>query len=204
MKNTRLYLLVIAALVVGALLGSYSLAQSGGGRATGPSRVAVCDIVEVFNDYQRAKDLTAQLNQRREAIEQGAEQRGQNIEQKLQMLEALEEGSSQYEQLYQELQQLRFNREAWMKFQQDMATREHRKLTQEMYQEILDVIEQYAQENDVDAVLFRERRDVQANNTSELISKIAGRKVLYYDDDIDITQTILQQLNAAYRQRNGG
>ncbi|MFW6061704.1 MAG: hypothetical protein ACOC93_02745, partial [Planctomycetota bacterium] len=114
MKSTHLYLLIIGALVGGALLGSYSLAQSDT-RLTDPSQVAVCDVVEVFNRYERANDLTDQLNQRRQAIEQGDKQRTEQIEAKLEVIESLEEGSPRYEELYQELQQLRFNREAWMK-----------------------------------------------------------------------------------------
>ena len=67
MKAARVYVLVIAALLGGAVLLGRSFAQSPS-TAAGPTKVAVCDVVKVFNNYNRAKDLTANLNEKRETV----------------------------------------------------------------------------------------------------------------------------------------
>ena len=70
MKASRIALIAAVALPVAAAVLKDSFAQAGADKPPAPaaassaSRVAVCDMVEVFNNYLRAKDLTAQRDER--------------------------------------------------------------------------------------------------------------------------------------------
>ena len=197
MKPYR-YLLLVAALVPAAvaLLGEVS-AQSGAPAPPG-SRIAACDVVEVFNNYQRAKDLTAKLEERRQAIAAENEQRKKAIETLRMEMEGLKEGSPEYEKRFGEMQRLSVERQAYLQFQEQLAMREHHRLTSDMYEQILKVIARVAREQGYQMVIYRERGDQPTTTTPELLQKIERRKLLYCDDGIDITATVLATLNREY------
>ncbi len=186
---------ILAGLLAGALLAGRSTAAP---ETSSPSAVAVCDIVDIFNQYDKAEALLSTLNARREAIQTEANKQGERIQQQMQMLQDLSPGESQYEKVFQDVQRMRFQREAYLKFQEALALREHSRLTQEMYQEILNMIEQVAASRGAEVVLFREPKEIQAENTQELLAKIERRKVLYWSPRVDITATVLDRLNKAY------
>jgi len=195
MKTPRVgALLVVAAGLAVALSSSEAQAPAG----APPSHVAVCDIVDVFNNYQRAKDLTAKLNERREAIKAEADKRLKEIENRRLEMEGLKVGSKEHEQRLNEVQRLTIERQAYLQFQDALAMREHRNLTKEMYEEILAMVAAVAKERGYDLVLYRESEPLSAEG-QEIVRQIQSRKVLYASEKIDLTETVLGRLNQAYK-----
>ncbi len=140
--------IVVAAAAAVALAWIFPLsAQQGpapiGGAADKPAAatVGVCDVVVVFNEYQRAKDLTLKLNERRDALRAENEKRGKAIDVLRTELEGLKAGSKEYEQRLNEVQRLTIERTAWLQFQESLIMRDHQRLTREMYEQILRMIQ---------------------------------------------------------------
>lgn len=200
MKSKRLYLVVIAALLGGALLLGRSFAQEHvAATVTRPSRVAVCDVVQVFNNYTRAKDLSAQLNESRDKVEAEGQKRQQAIQSMQLELEGLKEGSKEYEGRFNEIQRQTIEQNAWLQYQEALVMREHHRLTREMYDEIIQRITQLAKEKSIDIVLYRMRQEFRSENTRQLLQQIENRRVLYAADSTDLTDEVLAGLNEAYR-----
>lgn len=198
MKAARVYVLVIAVLLGGAVLLDRSFAQPRS-TAAGPTKVAVCDVVKVFNNYNRAKDLTATLNEKRETVKAEAEKRLQAINTIGMELEELVQGSKEYERRFNEVQRLTIERTVWLQYQDALVMRDHHRLTKEMYEEIIKMVGLIAQERGVQIVLSRMSEDLQSENTPQLLQQIERRKVLYAADSVDVTDTVLKRLNEAYR-----
>ncbi len=198
MKAARVYVLVIAVLLGGAVLLDRSFAQPPS-TAGGPTKVAVCDVVKVFKNYNRAKDLTAALNGKRETVTAEAEKRLQAINTIGMELEELVRGSKEYERRFNEARRLTIERTVWLKFEEDLMMRDHHRLTKEMYQETIKMVGLIAQERGVQIVLSRMSEDLQSENTPQLLQQIERRKALYATDDVDMTDTVLKRLNEAYR-----
>ena len=198
MKTSRIYLLVIV-----ALLGTVVLLRRSGaedyGSTTGQTRVAVCDVVQVFNNYVRANDLTAKLTEQTEAIKGEDEKRRKAIETLEMELEGLLKGSKEYQQRYNEMYRQRINRQAWLKYEEDMARSEHHRLTSEMYVEVRKMIAQVARQTGYQIVLYFKRGEMESGSTTELRQQIELRKVLYADASVDLTDTVLMRLNETYR-----
>lgn len=163
------------------------------------TRVAICDIVDVFNNYQRAKDLTSQLNERRDSIKAEADKRAKAIEALRMELEGLKQGSKEFEQRFNEVQRLTIERTAYLQFQDALAMRDHRNLTKEMYEEIMATVGAVAKERGYDIVLARENEPLNLENTQEMLRQIGSRKVLYGATSIDITEPVLGRLNQNYK-----
>lgn len=198
MRFSKVSVLIVVGVALSAAVLSHSLAQPAVKTAT-PTRVAVCDVVEIFNNYQRAKDLTATLNDRRKGIQAENDDRGKKIDDKQEEMKALKQGSKEYEARFNELQRMVLEREAWLKFQETLAIREHHRLTVDMYEEIQKMITALAKERSIQIVLFRDPENITSQNTAELLRQIGMRKVLYSDGSVDMTEDTLRRLNEAYR-----
>lgn len=200
-KLLLLATIVLTVVVLGAGLWDTqtSLAQLS---ASGGAEVAVCDVVEVFNNYERAKDLTAEFQERRERINEESDALRLAIEEKSEELNNLMEGSDEYERQLQEFQRMVIEAQTWAEYQESLARRDYLRLTTDMYEEILDMITVVAEEQGYFVVLFRETRDTSANSMQDLLLQMQNRKVLYSTDEIDITGTVLSRINIAYAAQN--
>jgi len=161
--------------------------------------IAFCDLVLVFNNYQRAKDMTTELNERRKAIEAERTKRSKAVEALQMELQNYKKGSQQYEKTLNEVQRQSIELEAYLRFQEQLALREHRSLTEEMYKEIVTAVAQAAKRQGVSVVLQREQEQLNTDDTKAMLQQIYNRKVLYFNESLDITDAILTSLNQAYK-----
>jgi Skp family chaperone for outer membrane proteins len=198
MRVSRVSVLIVVGVALSAAVLSHSLAQPAAKPAT-PTKVAVCDVVKIFNNYQRAKDLTTEVSERRKVIQSENDARGKKIDDKQKEMKALKKNSKEYESRFKELQLIILEREAWLKYQETLAVREHYRLTVEMCEEIQKMIATLAKERSIQIVLFRDAEKITSQNAAELLRQIGMRKVLYSDSSVDMTEDALWRLNEAYR-----
>ena len=163
------------------------------------TRVAVCDIEQIYANYDRARGLIEKLNDSRQATLKENEDRGKSIETLQMELEQLKVGSKEYEDRFNELQRLTIERQSWLQLKEAIILREHARLTTEMYGEITGAIERIARQDGYDVVLFRENKALESREPKEILDQIRSRKVLYANPACDITQRVLSSMNEAYR-----
>jgi Skp family chaperone for outer membrane proteins len=202
MRTSGTFLTAVIAVSAVAVLLAQVLAQPAGGPPAKPppSRVAVCDVIKVFNNYERGLSLSKEFDQRTEQIKAEDDRRGKEIQNLVERLEALKPGSKEYETQYQEMQKLAIQRRVWFEMQQQSIGREHVRLTEQMYRETLDAVAKVAEERGFDVVLNREGVSITSRSTTELLNKIALRKCLYAKDSSDLTQLVLDRINRQYRE----
>lgn len=198
MKRTGIYLTAIVIVLAGVALLRDSVAQPARPTAV-TTRVAVCDIVEVFDNYQRAKDLTAAMKAQAAKIQAESDKRGKAIEAIKMELDALKAGSKEHEKRLDEMQRLTIERKAWLDFQTAKNMRTHHRLTLEMYNEIRAMVAQVAKERNYQMVIHRNRSKLDTKNTRELLQAIAARKIIFAAEEVDLTETVLGRLNQAFR-----
>ena len=199
MKSSKLVIVLVIVAAVGLVVATHLDAQSGDKAPAGP--VAVCNVLEILNNCQKAKDLTARLNKERGRIEKEVKSRSEAIDNLTKELKLLTVGSEEFEQRFAETQRLQINREAWLKFEQTKAMRTHQKLTREMYDEVQKAIGIVAKGRGFKIVFHQQRGKLQAATTAEMRAEILQRQVVYSDEAVDITASVLSSLNAAYRSK---
>jgi Skp family chaperone for outer membrane proteins len=161
MRRSGMFLIAtVAALGVGLLL-SQSPAQPANPPAPAATRVAVCDVVTVFNKYERALDLSLEFDERAKQINLEAENRAKKIQDLGEILQALKPGSKEHTARLGEMEKLADERAVWMKLQEMKIVRERLRLTEQMYGEILQGIEELAKQRGLGLVLNREGADLQ-------------------------------------------
>jgi Skp family chaperone for outer membrane proteins len=200
-KPSIVALLALAAVSSLVMLGK-TIAQPLGVPAGTPTRVAVCNIVEVFQKYQRAQDLTVKLNERKGTIEAENERRVKELQAKQLELEGLKPGMPEHDKLLEQIRRMQLERQLWLKMEEESILRDHLRLTEEMFKEIREAVGSLAKEQGFELVLQLEPGDIEARNAQELIAQIDRQKILYYADGMDITAAVLQRLDEAYRVRS--
>jgi Skp family chaperone for outer membrane proteins len=197
MKNTRTLVLAAAVVILAAIVLSDSFAE-GPEAPAAPTGLAVCDIVRVFNNYKRAEDLNQEFNARQQEIENQSKKRLEAIEVLRLELEGLNPGSKEYQRRIEEAEKLQIEHKAWLEIEDVRLRRLHYRLTREMYGEILQMVSSISEQRNLSLVLCGESEELISNNLPELVREIERRKVLYRNDNLDITETVLTRLNETY------
>ncbi len=198
MKSPKTLLMVIGALAAWAILLGNLGAQPRREIRVMPTRVAVCDIFEVFNNYKRTKDIAVKLDAHRQQIKNENIKRGKALDSLQLELDSLKESSKKYEETLNEIQRLSIERQAWLTFRASLAARDHHRLTKEMYEEALAMVATIAKAKGLDLVLFHEGKIPPTQNSEDLRRAVQARKILYSADTIDITKETLRRINEAY------
>jgi Skp family chaperone for outer membrane proteins len=202
MKRYRTMILIAAAAVLAAVVLPNALAQTGGGAS--PTRVAVCDVISILRDYEKAKGVTAGLESLRDEIKEKDQQRQQEIESLQLELQSYRTDSEQFRQTRDKIERLAIERKAWLEYQKAVALREHHQQYREIYDEILNKVQQVAEQSGYDMVLFRSQQQLlPTQSTGQLLEEIERRKVLYSSARVDITPVVLESLNAEYAAASG-
>ena len=198
MKTTRIIIIVLGVSLCAAVLverlGAQARKPGGAARSVG-----VCDVAEILNNYQKAKDRTADLNRQRDEIAGEARKRQDAIEEIQKELKGLNPGSKEHEQRFMEVQRLKINREAWLKFKTNKAVRDHGRVTREMYADAQKYVAVVAKRHGFTVVLYGRGGPLMGRNPTELLADIVGRTLLYTDPAVDMTTEVLSAMNEAYR-----
>jgi Skp family chaperone for outer membrane proteins len=197
-------MVIALGLLGGMMMWKDSLGQPAPASAPAvPARVAVCDVQEIYANYDRAKDLLTKLNDDRQAAQAENEKRGKAADALQAELTALKPGSPEYENRLNQMERMTIDRKVELQYQEALMLRKHRQMTAQLYSEILAMIGTAAREQGINLVLYRDRDLLETDETMELLAQIRNRKVLYCDSSLDITQTVLARLNEAYRASGG-
>lgn len=199
MKKTYTLLAMAACLATTALLLKDTAAQTGPAPSVSTAKVAICDIQEIFANYNKAKDSLAQLNDKRQAITAETEKRGKAVDALQVELEGLKQGSKEYEARLTEIQRQTVDRAVYKQFQEAQILREHRRLTVEMYNETVKMIATVAKDKGYNLVLYKEHELIETEDMTQLFDQIRTRKLLYSDENLDITKDVLAKLNETYK-----
>lgn len=188
-----------------AALGAVVVTSAVGQDAAPPVEelgIGVCDLNEVYANYDRAADLNAELDKRRQKIRQEAERRAQEQTELSKELGQWKRGSEMYEKRFLKLEEMRAQNDAWQKLTRARVERWHLQMTRQMYDEIVDAVGAVAQRRGLSAILHVERGGLQGGDIQQVLQQMSRRTVLYADEGVDLTDAVLKQVNATYQRES--
>ena len=194
-------LLVIGLCVVGAVLVATAFAQPAAPAANAP-RVAVCNAAEVFANYERARDLNAEMERKAAALRQEGQRREDQIKKMQEEISQLNPGSKQHEDLLERIESARFDAQKWGQLEERRLRRWHAQRTKEMYTEITEAISKVAKDRGIEVVLFADNQPLMGEDIKVILEQMSTRSVLYASPRVDITTSVLTEVNQAYRRGN--
>jgi outer membrane protein len=197
----RTYGLVLATVLVLVALAGWQMGtiQAQEKNSPLPTRAAVVDLVKLFNEYQRTKDINDRLTKQQQELQTTRKEKVDRIDALKAELENFHPDSKDYYDRQKELLKLSIELDSFTKVTAEDIKREFRVLTADIYAEMLKAIEQVAKTDGYDMVFYLDKMDIQGDDFQTLLEKIRERKVLYAASQYDITDSVLSYINQSYK-----
>jgi Skp family chaperone for outer membrane proteins len=193
MKVKTMVLGCLAGVVILAMGYEYSQAQSKGD--TPSSKIGIVSILKVFRDSKRSDahrtELLAEQNKTRAAWQKLSE----DIAAQEAGLKALKPESSDYLAQRKELIDKQARLEAEQKFYKEQAILKQYKWSKELYQDILRITSELAEQKGLDLVLKKDEIDLLALSVNEISETVRSHKVLYSGGCVDISDEVVARLD---------
>jgi Skp family chaperone for outer membrane proteins len=171
----------------------------------GATRVAVVDIVKVFDTFEQTVVLNKKLDAHTKQLGDEAEKRSQSVQSEQQLLSAMTPDSADWYKQNEKVKKMVFENEVWRQLERDNIAESHKRWVQRTYQMMTSEIEKVAKAHGVDVVLTRERLKTDVGDSKALLAQILNIKVVYASTDpgVELTEEVLANLNAEFQKRGG-
>lgn len=191
------------ALVVWAAAATLNQAQPASPPAAGATRVAVVDLVRVFNEFEQTKVLNQKMAVLENELRTQDQKKSQEIDAARQGLQAFNPDSAEYFKKNQELMRLSVEHKVWQAMEQEKVANSHLRWVNKTYQSVEQEIAAVAKKRGCQLVITREDLDTTIKDSKAMLKQIIGRKVIYSDPSVELTDEVLVNLNAAFAKAGG-
>lgn len=199
MRTRLVYALgIVFVVLLGWMLVSGEAQQS---VSAAPTKVAVVDMVKLFNNYDRTKSVNERLAKRQNELKAERKKIVNKIEAMRAGLENFNPDSKDFYERQKKLFRLSVELKSLTQVGKEDIKREFRLSTERIYKEIVDVVAEVAKQSGYDLVLYLDAVQIQSDSFPTLLEKIRQRKVIYSAPHINITRQSLDYLNQKYKLR---
>lgn len=187
----------ILAICLTVMLASIATLQGQQNAGAQPTRVAVVNVDEVFNNLAETRSIQAEIESQGEDLAREQQQRRDEIQNLENDYSILAEGSDAAREVREQLESKLLDYEVWQQFTERKMQRERAMRVGQIYRKINMAVEQIAEREGYELVLFDEDLpDFRgAQNQQQVAARIQNRKVLHAADSLDISDRVLQRMN---------
>jgi Skp family chaperone for outer membrane proteins len=182
------------------LLCTLSMGQTA---APAPRALAVININKVFASLNEKIDGDATIENMATQFKNDQQKREQELEKLANQLRdntLFNPESPEYRKMQDEALQKKADYDANSSFAQQKLLIEQRLKTVQIYRRMNDAIKAYAESKGIGLVLVADDINFDnANGIEGVTQRIANRKVIYAHPDFDITQQVIEKMNADYK-----
>lgn len=192
-KNTIL-VVTVAALV---LLGAYQQGKLDADSEVKPAKIGVVNVTKVLENSVSNKQWQEKMQQDQTDTKNQFNQLRTELEAIQANLKLRMPGTEDFLKLRQEMVEKGAMLEAKNKFYQDKVTFEMQRWTEELYQQLLKVVADIAQDKGLDIIIADELLDLPSPSLQDFMLTVKTRKLLYHNSQYDLTDEVLTALDKA-------
>ncbi len=183
---------------ISALMVNMILSQAA---TESPLKIGIVNIKKIFDDSLEAKEIKSSLEKEQKDVEKKInemEKKMKELQEEISQLQQTGAGDFTITEKKKELATLKANYDfERQEFGQKLRDRVNR-FTLELYNKFRNIIEEYAIKNKFTLVLKVEDRDLPYDPNYPTDERIRPRTVIYYKNELDITQNIIDEVNKRY------
>jgi Skp family chaperone for outer membrane proteins len=187
----------LAVAVAGLAFTGTIRAQNSGTTPTG--RIACVNVVQVLNDYQRQKDLVAEVGELQDKLNAENKQRRDKIDTLQAELDRMDQDDPTVVQRMREMLALQIDYKNWAELKQADVAREFGLWSVRLYKEMCKATEELARRDGYDLVFYKGEFQPVSYDPEAIKDQIRSLHVLYASPAVDMTQMVLDKLNNDYR-----
>ncbi len=171
----------------------------------GATRIAVVDIVKVFDTFEQTVVLNKKLDAHTKMLGEEAEKRAKLAQTEQEALQAFAPDSADWFKQNEKVKKMVFENEVWRQLEREQIAESHKRWVLRTYNMMTAEIQKAAKSHGVDIVLTREQLKGDVGDSKALLAQILNIKVVYADSNpnIDFTEEVLANLNAEFQKRGG-
>jgi len=170
-----------------------------------PSVIGTIDIERLYNSLKVRENAESELQARAEQLQTQIEQRESEIKRLEEDLNIFEPGSEQYRKALEQYSLKSLRHRARVEADRRILGAQRALKLRQIYREIKSAVAQYAKENGIDVVFVNDSISaIPEANEQETMRQISARRMLYADEQVDLTQTIINRMNNQFHADNQG
>jgi len=202
-RSVQGMLVLITALVIWASATTVNRAQQGGQTGEEP-KVAVVDLMYVFNESEQIKVLNQQRQQYLNQLGQEADKRLRKLRVEKETRDAHAPDSAGWYERDKVFTDMKIDNTVWEMTKKEQMTQQHMRWVRKTYRRVLDEVRNVAQSKGIHLVVTREGMDLdKVVNPEALSGQILSRKVVYCDPAVDMTNEVLARVNETFEKEGG-
>ena len=195
--------LAVAAASAGLALAPIT-AQEKAPAASQTHQVGLIDMAHVFKNYDKFKSMTEEMQADAKAAQDKAQQMVDEMKATQTAMKDLTENSAEYKANEDKIIALQTDLETFRKVQQREFLRKEAEIYKTVYMEVQENVQRYAKHYGYTLIIRFNRQSVDAaENPQEIITSM-NRQVVFYREQDDLTDPILDYLNRQYGDSSGG
>lgn len=203
MKGGKNIMLVMAAIAVVSIAAATMSGAQQRSSAAGGTRVAVVDLVKVFNDFEQTKAVNEAMRAYRDKLAQEADQKMAEIKAEQDILDKTDAASPDRQARITKIKRMQLEYNVWESLEKDFVSEQYVAWVKRTYQMVTDGIAEVAKKQGVQLVVTEEQVDTSVTKPEALLQQILNRKVVYADKSVDISAEVLATLNANFAKLGG-
>ena len=161
-------------------------------------KIGIVDISRVFEKYQKRIDLDQELKGQEKGFQDEINKKKKEIidlDEETQLLDLGSESRGKNENL---LERKNVELEGYAKFAERQLLKKYKDFFGDIYEEVVQKVEEIGKQENYDLVIKREDPNLKSGQISDLQFKIGIRTVLYHSESVDITISVIDNINASY------
>jgi Skp family chaperone for outer membrane proteins len=188
---------LIAAMIIGTVGYESLFAETKAAKTpSGSTKIALVSIRSVFQNCKKNKDYKDKMTAEQDKIIGELEKLNKEIDAIQADLKTRKTGSDEYLKLLKDIAEKKAYLESQKTYYQEQFKVRDQSWTEKMYLEILDVVGRIAKQKGYDLVLEKDEIELPATSATELMLIIRTHKVLYNNEDMDITNEVLAAVDS--------
>ena len=198
MKNWKKPLIGLAAVLM-LTVGLFRM-SSGQTAAPPPTRLAVLDIVKVFDSLNEKVQTDQEMTNKGKEVTEQKRKYDEALTKLAAQLKDFKPESQEFKDVSDELLKKGMEARSYAEYSQQRQLLDRRTKTAQIYKRINDAVAAYSQANGIALVLVTDEPNVGgARSEEELLSRITVRKIVYAHPSLDISQAIIDKMNSEYK-----
>ena len=194
-------LLAIAALGLGGLFMQGQRLEAQSQAKAAKTAVGVVNVAELIAKCQKNQDFQATV-QKRQVQLQTEQKKKQDAVNVLRQNLDLAGNATERQKVEREITKALYEFQAWQQIEQQNLLRDQRMFLIELYGEIDRAVAAVAERNGYDLVLFdTPSPDFDNLNPEQLVQVIGNRRVVYRNENVNLTPIVLEKLNLDHQNR---
>lgn len=196
MKTQKAIIIGLIAAIVLGVMGYESLFAEAKTAAPSATKIALVSVRTVFQNCKKNKEYKDKTTAEQDKVIAELEKLNKEIDAIQADLKTRKVGSDEYLKLMKEISDKKASLEGQKQYYQEQFKVKDQTWTEKMYLEILDVVGRIAKQKGYDLVLEKDDIELPAASATELMLTIRTHKVLYANEDMDLTNEVLAAVDA--------